>query len=192
MKFKRISQLIIVTAFFLALLVLINSEELFLEEPRAGPVPAKIQAAEKRSVSNFTVYVSGNMCEGCHMSGKPFIPQALTVKPHTQGGAYCLICHKISHEVHPVDDNVTCEKCHGTTRPSMPAFINGSIPCNNCHDYPDPLMPSNGHIITIHRPRGINCNTCHTDECTKCHSEPGKGERWEKRMNHFRTILRIS
>lgn len=193
MKFNRNTiLLVIITALFLGLLFVINMEDFRTIRPPEPirQVPVETPRADEVTVpvSNFTVLVPKDVCEGCHMSGKPVIPQALGVRPHINGGAYCLICHKISHEVHPIDQNVTCEKCHGTT-PTAPAYINGTITCNNCHDYPDPLLPSKGNIITIHRPRGITCNTCHTDQCTNCHREMGTSARWEKRLAHFSVIL---
>ncbi len=183
-------QLLLVTISILALLFIINYEG----RNRTGDVP-QVQVLkeevvyENKSDSNLTVYVSGNVCEGCHMSGKTFIPQAITAKPHANGGAYCLSCHTISHDRHPVNGNVTCENCHGST-PSMPVFINGSIPCNNCHGYPDPLLPSYGNLMTIHRERGVACTNCHTDDCRKCHEEISADERWEKRLTHFTTMMR--
>ncbi len=139
-----------------------------------------------------TIFISNNVCEGCHLSGKSSVPQALNVKPHTNGGFYCLTCHNFSHDKHPINKNVTCEKCHEGKNPTKPVFINGSIVCNNCHNYPNPLEPSYGNIITIHRPRDVSCITCHADRCTKCHAEMGTSERWEKRLNHFRVILSIN
>ena len=186
---KTTLQLLIVTIAILALLVIINYESSNINE-EAPQVPVRKQelVSENELDSNLTVYVSRDVCEGCHMSGKPFIPQAMTVKPHTGGGAYCLVCHKISHDRHPINDNVTCEKCHGTVA-SMPVFVNGSISCNNCHGYPDPLLPSDGNLITIHRGRGVACTNCHTDECRKCHAQIGENQKWEKRFTHFRTIM---
>lgn len=190
MKFNRNTLLLIlIIVTFLALLFIANKEEYGTIQP-PQLIPKADTATRDKPVSNFTVLVSKNICEGCHISGKNFIPQALSIKPHINGGAYCLSCHEISHEKHPIDNNVTCERCHGGTSPAMPAFINGSIVCNNCHGYPDPLTPSNGDLITIHRSRGVTCNTCHTDECTKCHLEMGTGERWEKRFGHFRALNR--
>lgn len=182
MKLDRSTLLLVtVVVAFLTLLFVINKE-----------APASFTPVDKikvnTPVSNVTVLISNeNVCEGCHMSGKKFIPQADIVKPHLNGGAFCLSCHKISHEKHPVNQNITCEACHGTAA-QIPAFINGSISCNNCHDYPDPLLPSKGDILTIHKPRGITCNACHTELCTKCHAEMGKSERWEKRLGHFRVM----
>ncbi len=185
---RNILLLIIVTAIFLMLLLFINQER-----QREGIAPAPVimndRPSKDSAVSNYTVLVSKDICEGCHMSGKPFIPQAITVGQHTNGGTYCLKCHRISHETHPIDRNITCEKCHGSF-PSIPVFINGSITCNNCHDYPDPLLPSRGNIITIHRPRGITCNNCHTDQCIRCHPDGGGGPGWEKRLVHFRTTIK--
>lgn len=155
-------------------------------EPEAIP---EGQALNQQSepVNNYTVIVSTDVCEGCHMSGKSSIPQAESASPHVNGGAYCLSCHQISHEKHPINNDVTCEKCHGTS-PGKPVYSNGSISCNNCHDYPDPLLPSKGNLITVHRPRGVFCNNCHTDKCSKCHTEIGTGERWIKRMEHFKVV----
>lgn len=190
MKLDRTTlQLLIVTIAILALLVLINHNSGYrIEEVPQLPVVKVSQGSENKLDSKITVTVSGDVCGGCHLSGKPFIPQAMKVNGHTGGGAYCLTCHKISHEIHPINNNVTCEKCHGTT-PGMPVFVNGSISCNNCHDYPDPLLPSGGNLITIHRERGVACTKCHTDECRKCHAEIGTDEQWEKRLTHFRTIM---
>ncbi len=187
---RNILLLITITVIFLMLLFVINQNE---HEEQIGPtaVPQNSSMIKGEPASNSTVFVSREVCEGCHMSEKPFIPQAMSVKPHVNGGAYCLTCHRITHESHPIDSNVTCEKCHGTT-PAKPAFINGSITCNNCHDYPDPLIPSNGNLITIHRPRGITCNNCHTDQCIKCHPDGGAGQIWEKRLTHLRTIMKTS
>src|SRR3990170_1856798 len=172
MEFNRkILLLVTVTAFFLILLLAINQEKLPITE--LAKISDEMLVTSNQSVNNYTILVSKEVCEGCHFSGKSSIPQALSVNPHINGGAYCLVCHKISHEVHPMNENITCEKCHGTS-PTKPVFNNGSITCNNCHDYPDALLPSNGNLITIHRLRGISCNNCHTDECTKCHNEIGR------------------
>ena len=178
-----------VTAAFFVLLFLINQDG---KTNNFDPQTSVKETAiiKDQPVSNYTIMVPKDVCEGCHMSGKPFIPQALTVEPHQNGGAYCLSCHVISHEKHPMNQNVTCEKCHGTG-PTKPAYVNGYIPCNDCHDYPDPLQPSKGNIITIHRSREISCNTCHTDDCTKCHSDIGTSERWIKRSEHFKVVARV-
>lgn len=191
MKFDRnILLLIIVTATFLVLFFLINQEAKTIDYVPKTSVKETPVTIEK-SLSNYTVIVPKDVCEGCHMSGKPFIPQALTVEPHQNGGMFCLSCHVISHEKHPMNENVTCEKCHGTSA-TKPVYVNGYISCNDCHNYPDPLQPSKGNIITIHRPRGISCNTCHTDSCTKCHSEMGTSERWIKRLDHFNLVAKGS
>ena len=140
----------------------------------------------------YVTSVTKNVCENCHMSGKSSVPQAMNVKPHVEGGSYCMICHNFSHEKHPINNNVTCNKCHEGENPTKPIFVNGNIVCNNCHDFPDPLKPSHGNIITIHENRNVTCITCHTEKCTKCHKEIGTGERWEKRLNHFKVILGAS
>lgn len=187
---KNISILIIVTVFFLALLFLINQEAKTINYEVKIPVKEKTitEQSVSNSSSNFTLMVPKDICEACHMSGKPFIPQALTIEPHQNGGQFCLKCHVISHEKHPMNDNVTCEKCHATA--TKPVYENGFISCNNCHNYPDPLQPSQGNLITIHRQRGISCNTCHTDSCTRCHSEVGTSERWIKRIEHFKVVAK--
>lgn len=187
--------LVMVIATFLMVLFVTNQEQRTVQPaPKVTPPDERINKSQPPV--NTTVLASKEICEGCHMSGKPFIPQALDVKKHVNGGAYCLSCHTndtIFHKKHP--RNVTCEKCHGTpvtgTPVTIPKFVNGSISCNNCHAYPDPLVPSNGNIITIHRPRGISCNTCHTKECKNCHTEIGSSEKWEKRLNHFRVLLNM-
>jgi predicted CXXCH cytochrome family protein len=140
----------------------------------------------KQETNNYSILVAKDVCEGCHMSGKSSIPQALTVPPHQNGGEFCLSCHVINHEKHPMSNGVNCESCH--TGPEKPAYINGSIPCNNCHNYPDALSPSGGNIITIHRSRGISCDKCHTDDCRKCHTELGTSARWEQRLGHFKVM----
>ena len=191
MRFDRnILLLIAITAAFLVLLFLINQEAKTINYEIKIPVKEKTitEQSVSNSSSNFTLMVPKDICEACHMSGKPFIPQALTISPHQNGGQYCLSCHVISHEKHPMNDNVTCEKCHATA--TKPVYENGYISCNNCHNYPDPLQPSQGNLITIHRQRGISCNTCHTDSCTRCHSEAGTSERWIKRMDHFRVVAK--
>jgi hypothetical protein len=182
---KNFIYLAIFAAAIMLLLIVINLETLKNQTvPESIP---EIQTQDQQPASNYTILVPKDVCEGCHMSGKPFIPQAESAKPHVNGGAYCLTCHQISHEKHPLNKDVTCEKCHGTS-PTKPVYFNGSISCNNCHDYPDPLLPSKGNLITIHRPRGVTCNTCHTDTCTKCHTELGTSERWVKRMDHFKVV----
>ncbi len=187
---KNILIIILITGTILGSIFII-----YLDRNSVEPVskPRMIEVEDKdasnKSVNDFTVLVSKEVCEGCHISGKSFIPQALTVKPHINGGAYCLICHKIDHESHPIDRNVTCDKCHGSS-PTKPAFINGTITCNNCHNYPDPLEPSGGNLITIHKTRGVSCNNCHTDECIRCHADGGGGPKWEKRLIHFKTIMK--
>lgn len=144
-----------------------------------------------RSSGNNSVFIPENVCEGCHMSGKSSIPQATNIGIHMNAGAYCYVCHNFSHQTHPINKNVTCEKCHEGKNPTKPIFINGSIVCNNCHNYPDPLKPSYGNILTIHRQRNVSCITCHTSTCTKCHSEIGTNDKWIKRLTHFRTILNV-
>lgn len=155
---------------------------------------AEIGSSENVSSSSSgnNVLIPGNVCEGCHLSGKSSIPQATNIGIHMNAGAYCLVCHNFSHQTHPMtptNKNVTCEKCHEGKSPTKPLFINGSIVCNNCHNYPDPLKPSYGNVLTIHRPRNVSCITCHTDACTKCHAEIGTNDQWSKRLTHFRTIL---
>lgn len=135
-----------------------------------------------------TTIMPKNVCEGCHMSGKGSVPQAMIVQPHLNGGNYCLVCHNFSHGAHPMSKDVTCEKCHGSNNLTIP--ISGpNIVCINCHDYPNPLNKSLGNLLTIHRPREINCIDCHIDRCTKCHKEIGNDTIWENRITHFRTIL---
>lgn len=187
---KLDKKIIYVTIFAAAVMLLLIA--LSLESGKNQTEPKTIpegQTLNQQSepVNNYTVIVSKDVCEGCHMSGKPSIPQAESAGPHVNGGAYCLTCHQISHEKHPINNDVTCEKCHGTS-PGKPVYSNGSISCNNCHDYPDPLLPSKGNLITVHRPRGVFCNNCHTDKCSKCHTEIGTGERWIKRMEHFKVV----
>ena len=162
-----------------------------------SPQVEKETQANEVQTSNFTrlVTMGQNMCEGCHLSGKKFVPQAYGVKQHVEGGAYCLKCHTIDHSTHPVNKNVTCERCHGTTSPQIPAFRNGTIACAECHDFPDPLNPSNGNLVVIHRPRNVDCTQCHigsSGSCLKCHDEVKSNKKWEKRLTHFNTILRTA
>jgi hypothetical protein len=160
-----------------------------LEESKVE-LPSTETQGNDIQTSNFTRLVSAgqNICEGCHLSGKTYIPQAYDVKQHVEGGAYCLKCHKIDHKTHPINNNVTCEGCHGTTSPQVPEFRNGTIVCAQCHDFPDPLKPSNGNLIVIHRPRNVDCISCHLDSsesCLKCHNEIKNNTKWETRLNHF-------
>ena len=154
--------------------------------PEQGQTIEEKNIEKKPEQGNSTVLISMNICEGCHISGKSSVPQALTLRPHQNGGAYCLSCHVIDHEKHPMSNGVNCASCH--TGPEKPSYFNGSIPCNNCHNYPDALSPSGGNLITIHRPRGISCNNCHTDDCRKCHAELGNSARWEQRLEHFKIM----
>ncbi len=160
--------------------------------------PEKETPIKDIQTSDFTRLVSmgQNICEGCHLSGKKFIPQAYEVKQHVEGGAYCLKCHTIDHDKHPmspINKNVTCERCHGSLAPQIPVFRNGTIACAECHDFPDPLKPSNGNLIVIHRPRNVDCTRCHIDSsgsCLKCHDELKSDKKWDKRLTHFNTILK--
>lgn len=141
-----------------------------------------------RNNEEANIIVAKNVCEGCHMSGKGSVPQASTVKPHLDGGMYCLTCHHFLHDKHPINKDVTCEKCHGNKNETIP--VSGpNIVCINCHNYPNPLEKSMGNLITIHRPREISCINCHVDTCTKCHKEIGNNTKWENRFSHFNTIL---
>lgn len=143
--------------------------------------------------TNFTSLIAArkNICEECHLSGKKFIPQSYEVKQHINGGVYCLMCHFVSHSKHPVNENVTCIKCHGDITPKIPSPIDGKIVCNNCHGFPDALLPSNGNLISIHDPRGIGCLECHMN-CNKCHNNNKVNEKWKKRINHLNSFSDIS
>ncbi len=138
---------------------------------------------------DLTLLIStrASICEECHMSGKVTAPQGKKIKDHIEGGAYCLKCHKISHEKHPIDGNVTCQDCHGSANPRIPSSGGILSVCANCHGYPDALSPGYGNIITIHQPRGVNCISCHLD-CMKCHEQALTGKKWEKRLNHFNAL----
>lgn len=143
--------------------------------------------------TNFTrlVFMRQNICEGCHLSGKKFIPQAYQIEQHIEGGRYCLECHTIDHNIHPINQSVGCERCHGSNKPQIPEFRE-KIVCEECHDFPDPMTPSNGNLIVIHRPRGVDCIRCHTDSCLKCHDSIKSNEQWKKRLRHFNTLLQTS
>lgn len=184
---KLFNKIIYLAIFAVAVLVLFAVIDREIPKAQKEPEMTPEGQAKDKPGNDFILIEDKNVCEGCHMSGKPFIPQAETAKPHVNGGYYCLSCHIISHEKHPMNANITCEKCHGAS-PTVPVYFNGSISCNNCHDYPDPLLPSKGNLITIHKPRGVSCTNCHTDKCSKCHTEIGKTERWEKRMEHFKVV----
>ncbi|MCX9085585.1 MAG: hypothetical protein OIN87_12400 [Candidatus Methanoperedens sp.] len=193
MKFKSNILLILVVISASMLILFLASQEASIDKDLSGVISSDINnkltdknTDMEQEHTNYTILVSDNVCEGCHMSGKSSIPQALKVESHLNGGAYCLSCHEINHEKHPMSNGVSCDSCH--TGPSRPIYINGSVPCNNCHNYPDALSPSEGNIITIHRPRGISCNKCHTDNCGKCHIELGTSAKWEKRLDHFKIM----
>lgn len=128
-----------------------------------------------------------NICEECHMSGKVTAPQADRIRKHIDGWKYCLKCHAISHEIHPIKGNVTCQDCHGSTNPKVPSHDDPVPLCDNCHAYPDALLPGYGDLVSIHQPRGINCVSCHLD-CIKCHNVALPGKKWDKRLNHFNTL----
>jgi hypothetical protein len=183
--------LLVVIAAFMILLFLINLGGRSGQYEKMVPYDKNdkiedINADINQEHANYMVLDAKDVCEGCHMSGKPSVPQALTVPPHQNGGAYCLSCHEINHEKHPMSNGVTCDSCH--TGPAKPVYFNGSISCNNCHNYPDSLSPSEGNIITIHRPRGVSCNKCHTDDCRNCHAESRNGAKWNKRLDHFKVV----
>ncbi len=184
---KRIIYVAIFTAAVMFLLIALSLEDGKNKTEPEAIAEGQTLDQQDEPVNDYTVLVTKDVCEGCHMSGKPFIPQAESVAPHVNGGAYCLACHQISHEKHPINNEVTCEKCHGTIA-GKPVYSNGSITCNNCHNYPDPLLPSKGNLITVHRPRGVSCISCHTEKCSKCHTQTGTSERWIKRMEHFKVV----
>lgn len=195
----KIKAEIIVSLIVLVVVGFVIGIFLSLYSPGTSSHPAEESSSTGKDVQagaaqtpNFTITIpSGqNICEGCHLSGKKFIPQAYNVKQHVEGGAYCLECHKIDHNVHPINNNVTCERCHGTKAPQMPVFRNGTIACAECHDYPDPMKPSNGNLVVIHRPRNVDCTRCHTDSCLNCHSEIKNNAKWDKRLGHFRALLK--
>jgi len=142
--------------------------------------------------TNFTLLLATrkNICEECHLSGKKYIPQSNEVKQHINGGVYCLTCHMISHSEHPVNENVTCIKCHGESAPKIPSSIDGEIVCNDCHGFPDALYSSNGNLISIHDPRGIGCLDCHIN-CNKCHNKNNVNDKWNKRINHLNAFFDI-
>lgn len=155
-----------------------------------------IQIVDNR-FSNLTRFVTmgQNVCEGCHLSGKKLAPQAYEVKQHVNGVGYCLKCHKINHTRHPINQNVTCARCHGSENPKRPTSENGTQVCGGCHNKPDPLKPSNGNLIVIHRPRNVDCVRCHidvTNSCLKCHNEIKDDKKWIKRLTHFRTLLLVA
>jgi len=110
--------LVVIIAAALLLLFLINHEGKSGQyEPRevSSDKNEKIEemnADIKQEPNNYSILVAKDVCEGCHMSGKSSIPQALTVKPHQDGGAYCLSCHLINHEKHPMSNGVMCDSCH--------------------------------------------------------------------------------
>ena len=156
--------------------------------PETGPAQVSPEVTPLISTDlTLLISVRGNICEECHNSGKVTAPQASTIKDHIEGGNYCLKCHAISHENHPVEGNMTCQSCHGGFKPKVPSPENGSILCGNCHAYPDAFLPSNGNLASIHQPRGVNCVSCHL-ECEKCHEQAPIGKKWDKRLNHFNIL----
>ncbi len=194
MKSKTVAGLIVLAAVGLVIIFFsIYLHNKSLQESKVESLSG--EEANGTQASNFTPLVlSGqDICEGCHLSGKKYIPQAYEVKQHVDGGAYCLICHKNIHNTHPINQNVTCERCHGTTSPSVPQFVNGTIVCGQCHNFPDALEPSGGNLIVIHRPRNVDCIKCHLDSsesCLKCHNEIKNNTKWETRLAHFNTLLK--
>ncbi len=194
MKAETVIGLIVLVVFGLVIGVLFS---MYPPDEPPEEETAPITQATEMQTSNFTrlVTMGQNMCEGCHLSGKKFIPQAYQVKQHVEGGAYCLECHTIDHNTHPMspaNKNVTCERCHGI-KGQIPAFLNGTIVCAECHDFPDALKPSDGNLVVIHRPRNVDCTACHiasSGSCLKCHDEIKGDKKWEQRLNHFNTLLK--
>jgi len=88
--------------------------------PNIGPAQVDVSPDVTPLISSdltLLISVRGNICEECHISGKVTAPQASRIKDHIEGEAYCLKCHTISHETHPVDGNITCQSCHGGANP---------------------------------------------------------------------------
>ena len=127
-SYRNTLLLLVVIAAFLMLLFLINQEARTgqYEPAVSSEKNGKIENTDIKQETNYTVLVAKDVCEGCHMSGKSSIPQALTVTPHQNGGAYCLSCHVISHQEHPMSDKgVMCENCHGKKNtPEKPVYFN--------------------------------------------------------------------
>ncbi len=197
MKSETVISLIIVAAAALVVIFFfVYSHNKYSPDETKVELPSGGETNGTQS-SNFTPLVLAGqpICESCHLSGKKYIPQAYEVKQHVEGGAYCLKCHKINHDTHPINKNVTCERCHGTTSPSVPQFVNGSIVCVQCHNFPDAMEPSGGNLIVIHRQRNVDCIKCHLDSsesCLKCHSEIKNNTKWETRLAHFNTLMKTT
>jgi len=112
---------------------LLHPDAIILDKPGSKDRPYEPAVSQKKRENREYGYKTGNelyslvakdVCEGCHMSGKSSIPQALTVTPHQNGGAYCLSCHVISHQEHPMSDRgVMCEDCHGKKNTPENQFI---------------------------------------------------------------------
>jgi hypothetical protein len=188
MKSKMTISVFILIVIALAIGVFI-SVQLHLESPVT--VEPKVETAINISNTTVSVVMSQDICESCHLSGKKYIPQAYEIKQHVEGTLYCLKCHTIDHKIHPINMNVTCERCHGNKNPQIPSISEGSNVCGECHNYPDPLKPSYGNLIVIHRPRNVDCKQCHIDStasCLKCHNEIKKNEKWDTRLNHLNSV----
>lgn len=140
--------------------------------------------------TNFTSLIASrtNVCEECHLSGKKYVPQAYELRDHAKGGAFCLDCHEISHNEHPVNESVSCTSCHGEISPSIPSSGNEDSSCSHCHGYPDALLSSRGNLILIHEPRGINCKDCHI-KCERCHQKNILNNGWNKRKDHLDAFI---
>ncbi len=132
----------------------------------AKPAPTE-PAPKPTTTPSLATQTPANRCENCHMKNKPGVPAATTV--HNNMSRYCLYCHTIDHNTHPMpEDGVPCKSCHGEEQ-TVPSIEQMTTNCGNCHNYPDPLKRSNGNIVTIHRPRNVSCIECHGNNVIEIH-----------------------
>jgi hypothetical protein len=123
-------------------------------------------------LSSFSQSKEGIQCENCHMNPtREYVPQAISVRGHVEGGKYCNNCHGSKvHDIHIGQGtiNLDCKTCHGIP-PTIPKAEEGHVVCENCHGYPNPLEPSYGNLVDIHLSRGIYCINCHTEGFLNIH-----------------------
>ena len=129
--------------------------------------PTEPAPSEPTTTPDLVTQTPTNTCENCHMNNKPGVPAAGSI--HNNMSQYCLYCHTIDHDTHPMpEEGVPCNSCHGEGQ-TVPSIEQNTTKCGNCHNHPDPLTTSDGNIVTIHRPRDINCENCHGNNVMDIH-----------------------
>ena len=152
-----------------------------IQQPQGGEkkaeTPPETQVTPKPGKPTPTptpqVYVeaTGAVCANCHLNKKrQYVPQADRIAGHVDGSQYCFYCHAENKSGNPVEEigklhharYSDCNLCHKS-------FSLTELNCGNCHAADDPFKPSGANLLTIHLPRGVDCQSCHGDDFLRIH-----------------------